>query len=187
MTKWVEIKKEAVRVFKALTHDKVAKTDNEYIAKYYDKNAMIKDFEIYKIKKLKGLWKIELGKDYQDYQNCVWLNFWNSMDMLETSVFENCFTTISECAFTMEQMKDLKANGFLVYEERYIKEKAYGIVKDNENYNAKDIRWLNYWNGEQLAEDIKKINFLTLEDLSNYVKNNLPKYYYDVYKKGVLK
>ena len=87
----------------------------------------------------------------------------------------------------MEQMKELKANGFLVYEERYFKEKAYGIVKDNENYNIKDVRWLNYWNGEQLAEDIKKINFLTLEDLSNYVKNNLPKYYYDVYKKGVLK
>lgn len=185
-----EIRNEAIRVYQDLANGKVAKTTNEYLGGYYLKNASIKDFEIYKVKLNKKTkeYTITTTELFLDYENLYWLNFWNANDYLETSVFENCFLTIADEAFTIEQVKELQKNGNLVYENRYEKgKKSFGIVKNNEHFSIEKIKWLNFWNGEQLAQDIKKVNFNSLKELSDYILNNQGKYFYDTYKKGVLK
>ena len=188
MQNWEEIKKESIRVCRELVGKNIVKTENDYIGKWYEKNSQIKDFEIFKVKKFKGGWKIELAENADAWDVCTWLNFWNNNDYCEISVFENCFLTIGDEAYTIEQMKELQANGNLVYENRYEKgKKSFGIVKNNEHFSVEKIKWLNFWNGEQLAQDIQKVNFNSLQEIATYVEKNQGKYYYDTYKKGVLK
>ena len=182
---------ESLRVLKELLKKGESKTEDAITGEHFLKCANLLEFEIYNVKKSRGAYKITCGKHFKDFQDNIWLSFWNEDYQREEYIFDNFFVIEnSDYALSQIQFNELQKENRIIYGGWYDandKAKCYAIVRDADNYNYLKSQRLAFWKGKALYEVVKRKNFDTLKELSDFVKENQGQFLVQTYKKNEVK